>query len=331
MKRINTNGALQMPVNSGFSLNSTSIEIISGFDLTGKVAIVTGGNTGIGLETVKTLALAGATVIVPARDVKKATSNLKGVRNVLIDHLDLGNPASIDLFAQKFLMKFKELHILVNNAGIMWVPFSKDARGLESQFAVNYLAQFHLTARLWPALKITENARVINVSSGGHHFSPFNFEDPYFKERNYETLVAYGQSKTAVNLFSLELDNYAIDFGVRAYSLNPGSIAGTELAREASKELFIQMGFYDKNGEILPDVAANLKTIPQGAATTLWCATSPKLENIGGVYCEDCNIAKLNSELGSTSGVNPYSLQKTNAERLWELSEKITGIKFPFN
>lgn len=332
MGQTNYNGALQQPIGSGFNAKSTSTEVIKGIDLTGKIAIVTGGNTGIGLETVKTLANAGATVIVPARDIEKAKKNLQGIANVEIEEMDLVNATSIDKFAEKFLASGRPLHLLINNAGIMWVPLRRDNRGIETQLAINYLAQFQLTARLWTELKKVNGARVINVSSQGHQFAPFNFEDPNFENREYETLQGYGQSKSAVNLFSMELDNRAKAFGVRAYSLHPGSIAGTELAREAPLELFIQMGFCDKEGNMLPEVLASLKTISQGAATTIWCATSPLLSNIGGVFCEDNNIAELSliKEV-SASGVKPYSVEETNAKRLWELSEKLTGITFQLN
>jgi NAD(P)-dependent dehydrogenase (short-subunit alcohol dehydrogenase family) len=331
MRQSNYNGALQNPIGSGFNAKSTSTEVIKGIDLAGKIAIVTGGNTGIGLETVKTLASAGATVIVPARDVEKAKKNLQGINNVEIEEMDLINPASIDTFAEKFLTSGRPLHLLINNAGIMWVPLRRDSRGIESQLAVNYLALFQLTSKLWAALKNTSGARVVNVSSQGHQFAPFNFDDPNFEHREYETLQGYGQSKTAVNLFSMELDNRAKEFGVRAYALHPGSIAGTELAREASLELFIQMGFCDEKGNMLPGVAASLKTIQQGASTTIWCATSPLLNNIGGVYCEDTEIAGLALEQGISTGVKSYSVNEANAKRLWELSEKLTGINFQIN
>jgi NAD(P)-dependent dehydrogenase (short-subunit alcohol dehydrogenase family) len=329
MEQNNYDGALQQPIGSGFNAKSTSTEVIKGMDLTGKIAIVTGGNTGIGLETTKTLANAGATVIVPARDIEKAKKNLQGIDNVEIEEMDLLNPASIDAFAEKFLSSNRPLHLLINNAGIMWVPLRRDSRGIESQFAVNYLALFQLTAKLWNALKNANGARIVNVSSQGHQFAPFNFDDPNFENREYETLQGYGQSKTAVNLFSLELDNRAKKFGARAYSLHPGSIGGTELAREAPLELFVQMGFCDEQGNILPEIAASLKTIPQGASTTVWCATSLLLNNIGGVFCEDNDIAELSLEQEvSASGVKPYSLDKKSAESLWELSEKMTGIRF---
>jgi NAD(P)-dependent dehydrogenase (short-subunit alcohol dehydrogenase family) len=328
MKQTNYNGALQQPIRSGFNATSTTTEVINGIDLTGKIAIVTGGNTGIGLETTKVLAAAGATVIVPARDVEKARKNLHDVPNTEVETMDLIDPRSIDDFAARFLASGRPLHLLINNAGIMWVPLRRDERGIESQLATNYLSQFQLTARLWPALQQANGARVVNVSSQGHQFAPFDFEDPNFLHRSYETLAAYGQSKTAVNLFSLELDVRGAEFNIRAYSLHPGAIGGTELGREAPLELFIRMGFCDAEGNILPEVAASLKTIPQGAATTIWCATSPLLNGIGGVYCEDVNIASLSAGTTVTPGVRPYAVDETNASKLWDWSEEVTGIVF---
>lgn len=327
----NYQGKLQIPLRSGFNATSTASDVIKGIDLTGKIAIVTGGNTGIGLETVKILAAAGATVIVPARDIEKGKKNLQGISNVELQAMDLMSPDAMDAFAAKFLATGRTLHILINNAGIMWVPLRRDSRGIESQLATNYLAQFHLTARLWPALQKAHGARVVNVSSQGHQFAPFNFEDPNFEQREYETLQAYGQSKTASNLFSLELDNRGKAFNIRAYSLHPGSINGTELGREASLALFQQMGFCDAEGNMLPEVAASLKTIPQGAATSVWCATSPLLEHIGGVYCEDADIAELALESSMAGGVKPYALDEANAKRLWTWSEAMTGISFRTN
>ncbi len=331
MEQNNYQGALQRPIGSGFNAKSTTNDVIKGIDLIGKIAVVTGGNTGIGLETVKTLAAAGAKVIVPARDTEKAWKNLGDIANIELETMDLMNPDSIDAFAQKFIASGRPLHLLVNNAGIMWVPLRKDSRGIESQLATNYLSQFQLTARLWIALKKAGCARVINVSSQGHQFAPFHFDDPNFLYREYETLQAYGQSKTASNLFALELDNRGKAFNVRAFSLHPGSINGTELAREAPLELFQQMGFCDSNGNLLPEVAASLKTIPQGAATTVWCGTSPLLNNIGGVYCEDVDIAGIASDSSMSYGVKLYSLDEVYAKRLWKLSEEMTGISFRIN
>lgn len=334
MEKNNYQGALQQPIGTGFNAATTASEVIKGIDLSGKVAIVTGGNTGIGLETTKVLAEAGATVIVPARDLEKAKKNLEDIPNIELESMNLTDPDSIDAFAEKFLQSGRPLHLLINNAGIMWVPLQRDGRGIESQLATNYIGQFQLVARLWPALKKANGARVVNVSSYGHQMAPFNFEDPNFLNREYETLQAYGQSKTASNLFALELDERTKAFNVRAYSLHPGSIHGTELGRDASVELFKQMGFFDEEGSIRAEIVASLKSIPQGAATTVWCATSPLLNDIGGVYCEDADIAEL--DLGNfgqdnglgTRGVQPYSLDGSNARKLWSLTEEMTGIRF---
>jgi NAD(P)-dependent dehydrogenase (short-subunit alcohol dehydrogenase family) len=331
MEKNNYKGALQQHTSSGFNATSTTQDVIKGIDLKGKIAIVTGGNTGIGLETVKTLIGAGATVIVPARDVEKAKKNLQGIPNVEIEELDLFDPASIDAFAQKFLASGRPLHLLINNAGIMFVPLRRDTNGNESQLATNYLSVFRLTARLWGALKKADGARVINVSSLGHHFAPFNFDDPNFERRDYETLQAYGQSKTAVNLFSLELDNRSKSFGIRAYSLHPGNIWGTELAREAPMEILQQFGFFDDKGEPVPAVIESLKTIPQGAATTIWAATSPLLDEVGGVYLEDVDIAELSIDPSVQSGVKQYALDEPSAKRLWKLTEELTGVTFHFD
>lgn len=328
MAQYNFGGALQKPIGSGFNATSTTSDVIKGIDLKGKIAIVTGGNTGIGLETVKTLSSAGATVIVPARNVEKAKKNLDGISNVEIEEMDLIDAGSIDRFAEKFLASGRPLHLLINNAGIMFVPLRRDADGNESQLATNYLSVFRLTARLWEALKKAKGARVINVSSLGHQFAPFNFDDPNFEHHDYETLQAYGQSKTAVNLFSLELDQLAQSFGVRAYAVHPGNIWGTELTREAPLEILQQFGFYDHKGNPVQEVLDSLKTIPQGAATTIWAATSPLLNETGGVYLEDVDIAELAIDPSIPNGVKPYSLEESSAKRLWKLTEELTGVTF---
>lgn len=338
MGQNNYQGALQKPLGSGFNAASTSTEVIKGIDLTGKIAIVTGGYAGIGLETVKSLVSAGATVIIPARDIEKAKKSLAGIVNVQLETMDLMNPTSIDTFAGKFLTSGRPLHLLVNNAGIMWVPLQRDERGYESQLSTNHLGHFQLTARLWSALKQANGARVINVSSWGHHFSPFVFDDPNFEHRQYETLLGYGQSKTANILFSLELDSRGRGFGVRSYSLHPGAIVETDLKRHMTSEQLKTTGVFDDNGNIIRDASKGLKTIPQGASTTVWCATSPKLNDIGGVYCENTEVAVL--DLGDEDpakrmhgvtrieGVRPYALEAETAKKLWTLSEELTGVKF---
>jgi len=328
MAQNNYDGALQKPIGSGFNATSTSSDVIKGIDLKKKIAIVTGGSTGIGLETVKTLSKAGATIIVPVRDIEKAKENLQGIVNVEIEEIDLLNPDSIVTFAENFLASGRPLDLLINQAGIMFVPLSHDYRGIESQLATNYLAVFLLTAKLWAALKKAAGARVINVSSMGHFFAPFNFADPNFIHEKYDTLQSYGRSKTAVNLFSLELDNRAKAFGVRAYSGHPGNIWGTELSRDAPFEILQQFGFYDDYGNPIPEVISSFKTIQEGAATTVWAATSPLLNEIGGVYLEDVDIAELAKESSIANGVKAYSLDGTSAKQLWDLTEKMTGITF---
>ncbi|WP_295125302.1 SDR family NAD(P)-dependent oxidoreductase [uncultured Chitinophaga sp.] len=336
MTRNNYNGIAQQPLPSGFNATSTAAEVINGIDLTGKTAIITGGYAGIGLETAKTLVAAGASVIVPARDTEKAKKNLGGLANIKVEQMDLMDADSIDAFAQRFLESGQPLHLLINNAGIMWVPLRRDNRGYESQLSTNHLGHFRLTAKLWPALKKAGNARVVNVSSFGHHIAPFNFEDPNFEHRPYETLQGYGQSKSANNLFAVELDARAAAFGVRAYALHPGSVNHTDLGREAPIELFKQMGTHDANGNIYPEVEKQLKTLAQGAATTVWCATSPALNNIGGVYCENVDIAELDnghiehlmSAPETLRGVKPYAVGENEAKQLWALTEQMTGIKF---
>lgn len=339
MEQNNYQGALQHPIRSGFNATSTTSDIIKGIDLTGKVVIITGGYAGIGLETTKTFSAAGATIIVPARDVEKAKKNITGIPNTRVEAMDLMDPASIDAFAERFLASGSPLHLLINNAGIMWVPLRRDSRGYESQLVTNHLGHFQLTARLWPALKKAKGARVINVSSFGHQMAPFNFDDPNFEHRAYETLQGYGQSKTANVLFSVELDSRGKAYGVRAYSLHPGSVYGTDLGRDEPIELFKQMGTHDSNGIIYPEVAQKLKTIEQGAATTVWCATSSLLDHTGGVYCEDADIAELDlgnivhlyNEPSTLRGVQPYSLDEANAKRLWALSEELSGVVFRTN
>ena len=332
----NYNGALQKQTNSGFGAASTVHDVIKGIDLTGKIAIVTGGYAGIGLETVKTFVTAGAKVIVPARDTDKAAGNLKGLGNVQIEKMDLMDPDSIHDFAEKFLAENDTLDILVNNAGIMWVPLQRDQLGYESQLSTNHLGHFQLTAKLWPALKRSSGARVINVSSYGHQIAPFNFEDPNFINREYETLQGYGQSKTANNLFTVELDHRAKAFGVRAFAVHPGSVIGTDLGRVAPMALFQQMGTHDENGDLKPEVAARLKNVEQGAATSVWCATSPMLNGIGGVYCEDAEVAELDEgniehnfgDPSSLRGVRPYAVDAENAKKLWALTEEMTKVSF---
>ncbi|HVE56600.1 MAG TPA: oxidoreductase [Pyrinomonadaceae bacterium] len=326
---------LQKPIGSGFEAASTSKDVIKGIDLSGKNVVVTGGYVGLGLETTKTLVAAGARVIVPARSREKAVNYLEGVENVEIETMDLMDPDSIDAFAERFLAKNEPLHLLINNAGIMATPLNRDSRGNESQFATNHLGHFQLTNRLWSALQKAGGARIVNLSSRGHHFSPFIFDDPNFEQNEYNPWIAYGQSKTANILFTVSLDERGKDENIRAFAVHPGGILDTELSRHLDLEDPIFKGFFDENGKPILDPVNGLKTIEQGAATQIWAATNPKLENLGGVYAEDCEIANVTPENNETDsniaevvrkkGVMPYAIDKENADKLWTLSEKLVG------
>ncbi len=326
----------QTPIGSGFGASTTASEIIRGCDLSGKIAIVTGGSSGIGLETTRALRSAGARVIVPARDHDKAATALEGIDGVEIEAMDLIDPASIDAFAVNFLASGEPLHILVNSTGIMASHLTRDVRGYESVFATNHLGHFQLVARLWPALRQAKGAPVVSVSAWGHRQSPVVFEDPNFEHRDYNPWLAYGQSKTANILFALALDERGKAEGVRAFSLHPGSIVGTGLQRDISDEELRKAGVIDENGKPILDPAKDLKTVEQGAATSVWCATSPQLDGMGGVYCQNCDIAPLVDEakrsndairqVGSMPlGVMPYAVDPEAADRLWSLSEHLTS------
>src|SRR5215472_19357139 len=212
------------PIGSGFGAASTAAEVIAGRDLTGKTAVVTGGYSGIGIETVRAFRSAGAKVVVPARDMAKAKANLADMPDVRLRIMDLLDPRSIDAFAEQFLRDKEKLHILVNNAGIMAPPLARDSRGYESQFSANHLGHFQLTARLWPALLNAHGARVVSVSSRAHQRAGMDFDDPQFQHRAYDRWEAYGQSKTANVLFAVELDRRGEASGVRAFAVHPGAV-----------------------------------------------------------------------------------------------------------
>ncbi len=325
----------QKPINSGFNAASTSKDVIKGIDLTGKTAIVTGGYVGLGLETTKTLVAAGARIIVPARSREKAEKYLAGVENVEIEEMDLMNPDSIDAFADRFLATGEPLHLLINNAGIMATPLNRDANGNESQFATNHLGHFRLTNRLWSALQKADGARIVNLSSRGHHISPVVFEDVNFENRQYDPFLAYGQSKTANILFTVSLDEKGKSDNIRAFAVHPGAILDTELSRSIPADDPIFQRYFDADGKPILDPVNGLKNVEQGAATQIWCATSPKLEGIGGVFAEDCEIAEITSPNGENNGdldeilkrkgVMSYAIDKENADQLWALSEKLIG------
>jgi NAD(P)-dependent dehydrogenase (short-subunit alcohol dehydrogenase family) len=319
----------QHPIGSGFGAETSAAEVIRGIDLSGMNAIVTGGASGIGLETSRTLAATGAKVIVAVRDFSKVKRVLATLPGVTVETLDLMDSVSIDAFANRFVGSGQALDILVNNAGIMANPLTRDARGYESQFSTNHLGHYQLTARLWPALRRANGARVVSLSSVGHRRSPIDFDDPNFERREYDRWAAYGQSKTANALFAISLDRLGESHGVRAFSVHPGGVV-TDLTRYMSAEELRAYGILDEHGRPIIDPAANKKTPEQGAATSVWCATSPRLEGLGGVYCEDCDVAvPVSGDSKELRGVRPWATDREFACKLWNLSEKLVGIGFP--
>lgn len=315
----------QAPLNSGFGLRSTTSDVIAGIELSGKTALVTGGYSGLGLETVRALAGAAARVIVGARRPEAAADDLDGIAEVEIFKLDLSDPASVDAFAVEVTAATAKINILVNNAAVMANALARDARGYESQFATNHLGHFRLTARLWPLLKAAgPGARVVVLSSIGHRITGIDFDDIGFDRRDYHKWLAYGQAKTANALFAIHLDTLGKPHGIGAFAVHPGGIV-TPLQRHLTMEEQIAMGWIDAEG----NVNAAFKTVEQGAATSVWCATSPLLDGKGGVYCEDCDIAARWTEgMNPNTGVRDHAIDPVIAARLWTVSEAMTGVAF---
>lgn len=325
--RLPTNQATgdQAPIDSPFGYRSTAREVVAQVDLTGKNVLVTGGYSGIGTETVRALAGAGANVIVGARRPEQAQQVLADMDgSITILSLELSDPASIDAFAKSVAKEFGALHILINNAAIMASPLMRDARGYEMQFATNHLGHFQLTARLWPLLVAAKNARVVCLSSIGHRLNCLDLDDPNWEAREYDKWPAYGAAKSANALFALHLDKLGEPRAVRAFAVHPGGIA-TPLQRHLTMEEQRAMGWYDDEG----NTHAMFKTTEEGASTSVWCAVSPLLDSMGGVYCEDCNIGEVvGDEPPPASGVYPHIRDEKLAQALWTKSEELTGITF---
>ncbi|OLP54392.1 oxidoreductase [Rhizobium rhizosphaerae] len=309
----------QHPLGSGCGAHTTAADVLAGIDLTGKRAIITGGHSGLGLETTKALAAAGAQVIVAARNPEAARTATSDTPNVTVDALDLGDLASVDLFARRLLKAGHHIDMLINNAGIMACPETRVGPGWEAQFATNHLGHFALTNRLWPLLE--GGARVVSISSAGHHNSPIRWDDVQFAD-GYDKWLAYGQSKTANALFAVHLDRIGRESGIRAFSLHPGKIF-TPLQRHLTQAEMAAAGWLDANGN---PADPTFKAPAQGAATQVWAAISPQLDGLGGLYCEDCDIAVRAETAGKPFvGVKAYATDGNEAERLWNLSAEMTG------
>ena len=314
----------QKPIETGLGPRPEPDDILQGVNLSGKTAVVTGGYSGIGLETVKALAGAGARVIAPARSKAKAEaalSELDGdIRTAVMDLADL---QSIDSFAEDCLAAADAIDILVNNAGIMACPEARTGKNWESQFAVNHIGHFALFRRLAPALRRADGARVVALSSTAHKRSPIRFDDVHFDREPYEKWAAYGQSKTANALFAVGVDQRFRDDGVRAFAVHPGGIL-TPLQRHLEKTEMVALGWIDESGDVSEMARPYFKTPAQGATTTLWCATSRTLDDLGGLYCEDCNIAAVDDGgFNRAKNVQPYAVDDEYAERLWVMSAQM--------
>jgi NAD(P)-dependent dehydrogenase (short-subunit alcohol dehydrogenase family) len=317
---------LQKPINSGFNSKSNAHEIIKDIDLNGKIAIVTGGYSGIGLETTRELVSSGAEVIIPAKRSKVAIKNLEGIvskENVI--EMDLSDLNSVKNFTDGYKENFNRLDLLINNAGIMACPETRIGNNWESQIAINHFGHFMLTKELMDMMADNDGARFVSLSSSAHSLTGMLWDDIHFLNSPYDKWMAYGQSKTASSLIAIEFDKLMKDKGVRGFSVHPGGIM-TPLQRHLQNEEMVTLGWMKEDGS-LSDLAKNFfKTTSQGSSTTLWCATSSSLNNIGGVFCEDCDIAKIKSEVDESMqryfGVADWAVDIDEASKLWELTEK---------
>ena len=318
------------PIVSPFGAFTPAREIVAGHDLLGVIAVVTGAATGIGVETARALAEAGAAVTLAVRnrpagetaaaDINRTAAGVKAT----VGTLDLADLASVRAFAEAW--GAAPLHILINNAGVMACPQSYTADDLEMQIGTNHFGHYLLAARLTPVLRkgadgLGRSARVVSLSSIGHRRSGVNFGDPHYRRRPYDKWEAYGQSKTANALFAVGFNARFKDQGVTANAVMPGGIM-TPLQRHLPREEMIAFGWMDRAGK----VAEGFKTTEQGASTSVWAAVGDELEGVGGLYLEDCAQAAPWTKDIPFRGVMPHALDPEAADRLWALSEETTGV-----
>lgn len=327
-----------------FGFESTTDEVLAEVSLQGRVALVTGASSGLGLETARALAARGATVVMLGRDRRKledaaaalAESDLPGRLDTAL--LDLADLDQVRGAAATLLDLYPRVDLLINNAGVMACPLSRTAQGFEQQFGTNHLGHFLFTCLMAPALVGAaaewEGVRVVNLSSAGHRFAPVDFDDPNYLQREYDKWQAYGQSKTANILFSVALDQRLAPRGVRVFAVHPGMIM-TELGRHLDEAdiAAIRDRAAAASGDDGKDDGDGgpgaFKSIPQGAATTVYAATSSDLDGLGGRYLEDCQLAAKAGE-GAAGGVESYAVDPDAAQRLWLLSEELVGQSFDF-
>lgn len=319
----------QTPLGTPFTASSTAADILDGLDLTGREVVVTGGHGRLGREVTRALATAGATVTVAARNPERAAAVVTGPAGVRVERLDLSDPDSIEAFAQRWLGSGRPLHVLVNNAAVLFSrELLRDARGHELQFSTSHLGHFHLTRALLPALRAADGARVVSVTSGAARFGEIRWDDPDFAT-GYDPGAAYGQAKRANVLFTVELDRRHADEGIRAFAAHPGVVIGPGPFTPERAASYRAQGLLDANGVAVIDPVAGKKTVAQGAATLVFGAASPLLAGLGGVYLKDSDVAVLDNEARPLtadripSDANSAMLDSHDARRLWQLSEQL--------
>ncbi len=319
-----------------FGAETTTDEVLEGIDLNGKHAIVTGASGGLGEETARALASKGATITIAARNVARSETAAAKIReatgnpNVSVGELELDDLDSIRRFVDKWTGENDQLHLLVNNAGVMACPLTRTTKGWELQFATNHVGHFLLTGLLLPTLKNSAPARIVNLSSAGHKLGDVDLNDPYFENRNYDKWTAYGQSKTANILFSVALNSRLSNLGITANAVHPGGIQ-TDLGRHLQESDMAAL-IERITGEPMTEASANaiqFKSVAAGSATSVWAATSPDLEGKGGLYLEDCSIGELVEPTGGLgAGYLAYAMDAEAADRLWAFSESLVGQSF---
>lgn len=321
----------QHPLPTPFTASSTATDVLAGVDLTGRNVIVTGGHSRLGRETSRALSAAGADVTVASRDTSRASAAVAGIPGVHVEPLDLTDPASIDDFAARWTASGRPLHALVNNAAMLFTPDRRlDARGNELSFSTSHLGHFRLTRALLPALLEARGARVLNVTSGAARFGQIRWDDLTFAH-GYDPVTAYGQSKRANVLFTVELDRRYADQGVRAFAAHPGVIVGPGPHDPRALASYREQGLVDDQGVTVIDPEVGKKTVEQGAATLVFGAASPLLDGVGGVYLKDSDVAVVDDQVrpltadSIPSDANSAMLDAADARRLWEVSEALTA------
>jgi NAD(P)-dependent dehydrogenase (short-subunit alcohol dehydrogenase family) len=316
-------------ITSPFGARSTARDVVNGHDLSGQTMIVTGGASGLGVETARALAEAGADVTIAVRNAEAGTAaaadiNTTAGGRVSVGLLDLSDLPTVAAFASAW--GDKPLSALINNAAVMACPQAYTAQDLEMQIGTNHFGHFVLTTLLARALmngsEAARASRVVSLSSIGHRRSPVNFDDPHYRNRPYDKWDSYGQAKTANALFAVGFNQRFADLGVNANSVMPGGIM-TPLQRHLPREEMIAMGWMDEAGKI----NERFKSTEQGAATSVWAAVGPELEGVGGLYLENCAQALPWTQENPFEGVMPYAVDPEAADRLWALSEETTGVR----